>query len=94
LGGEQGEALSLGSDGLEDSEPAPGTTSNSTMLPGSVSAATIKRPAKAVAKRGASVAPKVGLERVVLENEAVAHKSLGDARAALGHASETELRLF
>ncbi len=50
--------------------------------------------AKAVAKRRAPVAPRRALERVVLENEAIARKSLGDARAALGHACETELRLF
>lgn len=49
---------------------------------------------KAVAKRKTPVAPKAVLENVVLANEAVARKSLGDARAALSHAPETELRLF
>jgi ribonuclease HI len=94
LAASPGESRGLGSDGPEDSESAPSNTSDSAILPGPISAATIKRPAKAVAKRRAPVATKVGLEQVVLENEAVARKSLGDARAALGHASETELRLF
>ncbi len=51
--------------------------------------ATPKRTSKSVAKRRAPVAPKV-----ILENEAVARKSLGDARAALNHTPNTDLRLF
>ena len=52
-------------------------------------ASAVKRPSKAVAQRKPPVAPKV-----VLENEAVARKSLGDARAALSHSPNTDLRLF
>lgn len=55
-----------------------------------MSSATPKpRATKSVAKRKAPVAPKI-----VLENEPVARKALGDARAALSHAPNTELRLF
>jgi ribonuclease HI len=87
LGADHGEVLDPGIDASthERSEPVADNTSKS---------ATIKRPSKAVAKRKPPVAPKVVLESVVLENEAVARKSLGDARAALSHAPETELRLF
>jgi ribonuclease HI len=107
-GDQHGEALDVETDALENSGPIASNTSNSQMLAGPISAslrvpperpirpasrigdsATIKRPSKAVAKRKAPVAPKV-----VLENEAVARKSLGDARAALSHAPNTELRLF
>jgi ribonuclease HI len=86
-GAQHGEVLDPGIDAStpERSEPVADNTSKS---------ATIKRASKAVAKRKPPVAPKVVLESVVLENEAVARESLGDARAALSHAPETELRLF
>jgi ribonuclease HI len=83
LGDPHGEVHDPQSDG---SDPSVDSTTSSFRTK---SSATVKQPTKAVAKRKSPVAPKV-----VLENEAVARKSLGDARSALSHASETELRLF
>jgi ribonuclease HI len=84
----QGEAHDPGTDGSEFESPEFAT---SRRIVGSTknSAATVKRPTKAVAKRKPPVAPKV-----VLENEPVARKSLEDARAALNHSPNTDLRLF
>ena len=78
LGADHGEVQNSATDG---SEPIVGSTKSS--------ATTKVRATKSVAKRKAPVAPKV-----VLENQALVRKSLGDARAALSHAPETELRLF
>jgi ribonuclease HI len=78
LGTHLGEVHDPGTDGSEQSGHS---TKNS--------ATAVKRPTKAVAKRKPPVAPKV-----VLENEPVARKSLEDARAALNHSPNTDLRLF
>jgi ribonuclease HI len=71
---------------IDESDQNVGSTKNS--------ATGIKRPTKNVAKRKPSVAPKAVPGRVDGQNDAVARKSLSDARAALNHSSDTELRLF
>ncbi len=83
LGASQGEVHDPGTDGSEFDSSGPNVGSTKS------SATPSKRPSKAVAKRKPPVAPKV-----VLENEAVVRKSLGDARAALSHSPDTDLRLF
>lgn len=80
-GDHHGEVLSNETDGSALNEGAVGSTKNS--------ATAIRRLGKAAPKSKVPVASKV-----VLENEPVARKSLSDARAALSHAPNTELRLF